>query len=117
MFISGGQTGVDRGVLDACIASDFPYGGYCPKGRLAEDGRIADRYNLIETESEEYTVRTRRNVVESDATVVVFDGLCRSALHRPSGIIHMCILANKSIVLLHLLKDKRVTTRVTIRFS
>ncbi|MDP6523814.1 MAG: putative molybdenum carrier protein [Kiritimatiellia bacterium] len=72
-FVSGGQTGVDRGVLDACIACEYPHGGYCPKGRLAEDGRIPDRYNLEETESEQYAVRTRLNVAGSDATVVAFD--------------------------------------------
>jgi hypothetical protein len=46
------------------------HGGYCPKGRLAEDGPIGARYALQETESEAYPVRTERNVVESDATVI-----------------------------------------------
>lgn len=72
-FLSGGQTGVDRGVLDACIAAGHPHGGYCPRGRLAEDGRIDDRYNLDEADSGDYAVRTRLNVAESDATVVAFD--------------------------------------------
>ncbi|MHC4177623.1 MAG: putative molybdenum carrier protein [Planctomycetota bacterium] len=77
-IISGGQTGVDRGALDAAIALGIPHGGWCPLGRLAEDGRIPDRYELRETESPEYSVRTERNVIDSDATLI----LCRG---RPSG--------------------------------
>src|SRR6476469_5517899 len=36
--ISGGQTGVDRGALDAALALQVECGGWCPEGRLAEDG-------------------------------------------------------------------------------
>ena len=39
-IVSGGQTGVDRGALDAAIALGIPHGGWCPKGRKAEDGPI-----------------------------------------------------------------------------
>ena len=63
-IVSGGQTGVDRGALDAAIALGIPHGGWCPRGRLAEDGRISDRYNLRETESADYPVRTERNVID-----------------------------------------------------
>ena len=77
-IISGGQTGVDRGALDAAIALGIPHGGWCPLGRLAEDGRIPDHYDLSETESPEYSVRTEQNVIHSDATLI----LCRG---RPSG--------------------------------
>jgi len=77
-IISGGQTGVDRGVLDAAIALSIPHGGWCPQGRLAEDGRIPDGYELSETDSPEYRVRTEQNVIDSDATLI----LCRG---RPSG--------------------------------
>ena len=38
-IISGGQTGVDRGALDAAIALGLDHGGWCPLGRLAEDGQ------------------------------------------------------------------------------
>ncbi len=75
-IISGGQTGVDRGVLDAALALGIAHGGWCPQGRLAEDGRIADRYQLAETDSPDYTVRTERNVIDSDATLI----LCRGPL-------------------------------------
>jgi len=41
---SGGQTGVDRAGLEAAIALGLPYGGWVPKGRLAEDGAVPPRY-------------------------------------------------------------------------
>lgn len=69
-IVSGGQTGVDRAALDVAIARGVAHGGWCPRGRLAEDGRIDARYALEETSSSSPAVRTRRNVVDSDATVV-----------------------------------------------
>ncbi|GFO60193.1 hypothetical protein GMST_25180 [Geomonas silvestris] len=69
--VSGGQTGVDRAGLDAAQAAGFPIGGYCPKGRLAEDGTVPECYPLIELESDRYASRTEKNVVESDATLVL----------------------------------------------
>ena len=39
-IISGGQTGVDRGAIEAALELGFPYGGLIPKGRLAEDGAV-----------------------------------------------------------------------------
>jgi hypothetical protein len=75
-IISGGQTGVDRGALDAALAAGIPHGGWCPKGRLAEDGPIDAKYQLRETESADYTVRTERNVLDADATLI----LCRGPL-------------------------------------
>ena len=77
-IVSGGQTGVDRAALEVARALGIPHGGWCPRGRLAEDGRIPDGYQLTETESPEYPVRTERNVVDSEATLI----LCRG---RPSG--------------------------------
>ena len=77
-MVSGGQTGVDRAALDAAIALGIPHGGWCPKGRLAEDGAIPPRYCLTETESAEYAVRTEGNVRDSDATLI----LCRGG---PTG--------------------------------
>ncbi len=73
-IISGGQTGVDRAALDAAIELGIAHGGWCPQGRLAEDGRIPDCYQLRETDSPEYAVRTERNVVEGDATLILFRG-------------------------------------------
>lgn len=73
-LISGGQTGVDRGALDAALASGFPCGGWCPRGRRAEDGAIPDRYPVTEMTSANYLARTRRNVAESDATLILANG-------------------------------------------
>ena len=69
-IISGGQTGADRAALDWAIANDIPHGGWCPKGRLAEDGVIDAKYNLRETPETEYIQRTEWNVRDSDATVI-----------------------------------------------
>lgn len=69
-LISGGQTGVDRTALDVAIALNLQHGGWCPRHRLAEDGRIPDRYYLTETDASDYETRTRRNVDEADATLV-----------------------------------------------
>ena len=71
-IISGGQTGVDRGTLDACIEKTFPCGGWCPLGRLAEDGIIPDIYPLSETQEEDYAIRTQKNVRDTDATLLLF---------------------------------------------
>jgi hypothetical protein len=73
-IVSGGQTGVDRGALNAAIECGLPHGGWCPQGRLAEDGRIAARYDLRETESRQYHVRTEKNVQDSDGTLIVHRG-------------------------------------------
>jgi hypothetical protein len=69
-IVSGGQTGADRGGLDAAIELGIPHGGWCPKGRLAEDGLISKYYDLKETKESGYPTRTRLNVQESDGTVV-----------------------------------------------
>lgn len=73
-IISGGQTGVDRGALDAAIERGVPHGGWCPRGRMAEDGRIPDRYGLREADSPDYAFRTEQNVLDSDATLILYRG-------------------------------------------
>jgi hypothetical protein len=73
-IISGGQTGVDRAALDVALAMGLECGGWCPKGRRAEDGRISDRYPLTETDSADYSQRTKRNVRDSDATLILSRG-------------------------------------------
>jgi putative molybdenum carrier protein len=70
-IVSGGQTGADRAALDWAIAHGIPHGGWCPRGRRAEDGRIAGRYALQETPSHDYQQRTRWNVRDSDGTLIV----------------------------------------------
>ena len=70
-IISGGQTGVDRGALDAALAVGAECGGWCPEGRLAEDGRIPERYALSELRGGGYAERTARNVADSDGTLII----------------------------------------------
>jgi hypothetical protein len=72
-IISGGQTGVDRGALDAAIYLGIDHGGWCPRGRLAEDGLIPSRYELTETDSAKYPVRTEQNVIDSDGTLILYE--------------------------------------------
>jgi len=72
---SGGQAGVDRAVFDLAIELRIPYKGWIPKDRAAEDGPIPARYEgLVETVSANPAVRTKRNVRDSDATLVITSG-------------------------------------------
>jgi hypothetical protein len=71
-IISGGQTGVDRAALDLALEKGIPCGGFCPKGRLAEDGKIGEQYPLSETISESYDERTQKNIDSSDGTLVIY---------------------------------------------
>jgi hypothetical protein len=72
MIVSGGQTGADRAALDWAIARGIPHGGWCPAGRTAEDGMIPERYRLTEVpDGGGYRQRTRANVRDSDATLIV----------------------------------------------
>jgi hypothetical protein len=69
-IISGGQAGADRAGLDFAIEAGLEHGGFAPKGREAADGRIDDHYQLIELLSSSYVARTKRNLEESDGTVI-----------------------------------------------
>ena len=75
-IIGGGQTGVDRSALDVAIALNFTYGGWCPRGRRAEDGIIDPvKYaNLKETSTDRYPQRTEMNVRHSDGTLIIMNG-------------------------------------------
>jgi len=73
-IVSGGQTGVDRAALDVAIKLDIPHGGWVPKGRLAEDGPLPERYRMRETSTAIYSERTEKNVIDSDATLIISRG-------------------------------------------
>jgi len=74
-IVSGGQTGVDRGALDAALAVGFPCGGWCPSDRAAEDGPIPDKYPLTALPGAGYRQRTLKNVQESDGTAILYTRL------------------------------------------
>ena len=76
--ISGGQTGVDRAALDAAMEMGIKVGGWCPRGRRAVDGEIPAKYPLKETRGKSYRTRTKWNVRDSDATLII----CRD---EPTG--------------------------------
>ena len=69
-IVSGGQTGADRGALDAALAAGVLCGGWCPHDRMAEDGPIDPKYPVTPLPGAGYRERTRKNVQDSDATVL-----------------------------------------------
>lgn len=76
-IVSGGQTGVDRAALDVALELGIDCGGWCPKGRRAEDGVISDRYPLQEAPTANYAERTALNVRDSDGTLILAQGTLR----------------------------------------
>ena len=70
-IVSGGQTGADRAALDFAILHGYTHGGWAPQGLIAEDGIIALKYQLLELDQGNYRQRTRRNVEDSDATLII----------------------------------------------
>jgi hypothetical protein len=89
-IVSGGQTGVDRAALDVALELGLPCGGWCPRGRKAEDGPLVVSYPLQETPSGVYAHRTEWNVRDSDGTLILTVGepaggtalTCKMAVRR-----------------------------------
>ena len=76
-IVSGGQTGVDQAALDAARELGLEYGGYVPRGRWTEDGPLPAEYEgMVETEGRHPAARTKRNVRESNATLIISRGEC-----------------------------------------
>lgn len=71
VVVAGGESGVDRAALDSALKLGIPHRGWCPQGRLAADGPIAEKYNLKETPNDDVKVRTEYNVRDSDATLII----------------------------------------------
>lgn len=74
-IVTGGQTGVDRAAFDVGLVRGIDIGGWCPRGRRAEDGAVPMRYSMHETFSDDYASRTRRNVEESDGLLLLHEGI------------------------------------------
>ncbi len=83
-IISGGQTGADRAALDFAIENKIPHGGWVPRGRRSEDGKIPEKYGLKEAPTPEYDRRTELNACHSDGTLIISHGKLQggSALTR-----------------------------------
>jgi len=73
-IISGGQTGADQAALDAAIKWKIPHGGWIPKGRITEAGRLPNKYKLTEMPTDSYPKRTEQNVIDSDGTIIISHG-------------------------------------------
>ena len=102
--MSGGQTGVDRAALDAAIKLGFEYGGFCPKGRLAEDGVILNKYNLTELSSSQYLMRTFENVKASDGTLLIHAGTVSGGTMKTKD---YCEKVSKPFFEINLLEDPK----------
>ena len=75
-IVSGGQTGVDRAGLVAAMELGLPTGGWVPCGRLTEDGVVPAVFSTLrECPSGGFRERTRANVIDSDATLILVDAL------------------------------------------
>ncbi len=74
MVASGGQTGVDRAALDVAMDFGIEVGGWCPRGRRAADGVIPEKYPMTETHGKNYQTRTKWNVCDTDATLIICQG-------------------------------------------
>jgi hypothetical protein len=96
-IVSGGQTGVDRGALDAALAADFECGGWVPGDRMAEDGVIPERYPLVALPYGNYQQRTRLNVVDSDATAILYEGNLSGGTRLTRD---LCDLLNRPCILI-----------------
>lgn len=107
-IVSGGQTGVDRAALDVGLLLGIPIGGWCPKGRLAYDGPISEKYPLKETPTADYLQRTEWNVRDSDATLIItwgeptggtgFTKTCAVKLKKPFLVINLQKLSQPQAV-------------------
>ena len=86
-IVSGGQTGIDQAALAAAVAAEVPYSGWIPKGRRTEAGTLDAKYTAMqEMPTDDYRKRTRQNVVDSDATLILTRGESRvGELLRPSS--------------------------------
>ena len=72
-IVSGGQTGVDQGALEAAVDLGVDWGGWVPKGWRAENGTVPEQFRarMQEHVSANYIVRTRQNVADSHATLIL----------------------------------------------
>jgi len=73
-IISGGQTGADQGGLLAARELGITSGGTAPKDWWTETGaeeQLLRSFGLTESSEPGYDVRTRKNVYDSDGTILL----------------------------------------------
>ena len=98
-IVSGGQTGVDRAALDFALVNGIPCGGWCPRGRKAEDGPIHELYPLEEMPTEAYSLRTEQNILDSDGTLILYD---RKIDRGTRMTIRLCLNLKKPVLFISL---------------
>ncbi|MBT3046697.1 MAG: hypothetical protein G8D61_16255 [gamma proteobacterium symbiont of Ctena orbiculata] len=110
-IVSGAQTGVDRAALDGAMACGLEVGGWCPQDRMAEDGAIPDRYPVKALNNGGYRERTLQNVVDSDATLIVYFGFLSGGTEQT---VAFCIAERRPYLLIDAgeLSGARATERV-----
>ncbi|MBN2773930.1 MAG: putative molybdenum carrier protein, partial [Prolixibacteraceae bacterium] len=109
-IISGGQTGVDRGALDAALETGFFCGGWCPAGRMAEDGSLDKKYPLTEIPEGTYSDRTKKNVEFSDGTIIITNNVLTGGTKLTYD---YAILKNKPVFLLKISQnDNRLQDKI-----
>jgi len=96
-IVSGGQTGVDRAALDAAVERGVETGGWCPERRKAEDGIIPEKYQVKELHGSDYRQRTKRNIIDSDGTAIIYFGYPTGGTEQT---IVFCIKERKPYVLI-----------------
>lgn len=107
--ISGAQTGVDRAALDAAMSLGIDVGGWCPKGRKSERGKIPARYPVVETPSADYPQRTEWNVRDSDATLILYHNQMTPGTAQTRK---LCMNHNKPTMLIDLAHTKEPSRTV-----
>jgi hypothetical protein len=108
-LVSGGQTGVDRAALDVALHLGIPCGGWCPQGRKAEDGVIPAPYPLVETPSDDYSQRTKWNIRDSAATLIL---TCREPTGGTLLTIDECRSTGKPHLVIDLSDEENYTKAV-----
>jgi hypothetical protein len=115
-IVSGGQTGVDRAAFEAARRAGLAPGGWCPRGRLAEDGPIPAGEPLLETPEADPAQRTAWNVRDSDATLVLVRGAptggtaralgCARAARRPHCVVDLAAAPDPDAVRAWLARER-----------
>ena len=73
-IISGGQAGTERAALDFALQQGIMCSGWCAKGKLAEDGKIDEKYPLNEIPVADIKEVVLRNLTDSSGSLVITTG-------------------------------------------